>query len=84
MKCLSDAEHTVLPALLLLPRAKRLLQYRLTANLKPSHLPSFLPSFLSFRSLDDELPHARRSRSPTRHYDAVRGRRHEDEYLDDR
>ncbi|XP_077960099.1 regulating synaptic membrane exocytosis protein 1 isoform X33 [Gasterosteus aculeatus] len=42
------------------------------------------PNVPAQRSLDDELPHARRSRSPTRHYDAVRGRRHEDEYLDDR
>ncbi|XP_077960073.1 regulating synaptic membrane exocytosis protein 1 isoform X9 [Gasterosteus aculeatus] len=41
------------------------------------------PNVPAQRSLDDELPHARRSRSPTRHYDAVRGRRHEDEYLDD-
>ncbi|XP_035519986.1 regulating synaptic membrane exocytosis protein 1-like [Morone saxatilis] len=36
------------------------------------------------RSLDDELPHTRRSRSPTRYYDAARGRHQEDEYLDDR
>ncbi|KAM8859893.1 regulating synaptic membrane exocytosis protein 1 isoform 22-T22 [Spinachia spinachia] len=36
------------------------------------------------RSLDDELPHARRSRSPTRHYDAARGRHYKEEYLDDR
>ncbi|KAM8859881.1 regulating synaptic membrane exocytosis protein 1 isoform 10-T10 [Spinachia spinachia] len=35
------------------------------------------------RSLDDELPHARRSRSPTRHYDAARGRHYKEEYLDD-
>ncbi|XP_051282097.1 regulating synaptic membrane exocytosis protein 1-like isoform X25 [Dicentrarchus labrax] len=35
------------------------------------------------RSLDDELPHTRRSRSPTRYYDAARGRHQEDEYLDD-
>ncbi|XP_078032333.1 regulating synaptic membrane exocytosis protein 1 isoform X10 [Epinephelus lanceolatus] len=34
------------------------------------------------RSLDDELPYTRRSRSPTR-YDAARGR-HQEEYLDDR
>nr|XP_033469437.1 regulating synaptic membrane exocytosis protein 1-like isoform X7 [Epinephelus lanceolatus] len=33
------------------------------------------------RSLDDELPYTRRSRSPTR-YDAARGR-HQEEYLDD-
>ncbi|XP_037321108.2 regulating synaptic membrane exocytosis protein 1-like isoform X17 [Pungitius pungitius] len=41
------------------------------------------PNVPAQRSLDDELPHARRSRSPTRHYDAARGRHHE-EYLDDR
>ncbi|XP_062422581.1 regulating synaptic membrane exocytosis protein 1-like isoform X13 [Pungitius pungitius] len=40
------------------------------------------PNVPAQRSLDDELPHARRSRSPTRHYDAARGRHHE-EYLDD-
>ncbi|KAM9344548.1 regulating synaptic membrane exocytosis protein 1 isoform 3-T3 [Symphorus nematophorus] len=35
------------------------------------------------RSLDDELPHTRRSRSPTRYYDPTRGRHQEEEYLDD-
>ncbi|XP_041645283.1 regulating synaptic membrane exocytosis protein 1-like isoform X3 [Cheilinus undulatus] len=34
------------------------------------------------RSLDDELPYTRRSRSPTRYHDAARGR-HQEEYLDD-
>ncbi|XP_044071109.1 regulating synaptic membrane exocytosis protein 1-like isoform X27 [Siniperca chuatsi] len=42
------------------------------------------PNVPTQRSLDDELPHARRSRSPTRHYDAARGRHQEEEYLDDR
>ncbi|XP_075933255.1 regulating synaptic membrane exocytosis protein 1 isoform X2 [Anarhichas minor] len=41
------------------------------------------PNVPAQRSLDDELPHARRSRSPTRHYDAARGRHQEEEYLDD-
>ncbi|XP_045926408.1 regulating synaptic membrane exocytosis protein 1-like isoform X18 [Micropterus dolomieu] len=41
------------------------------------------PNVPTQRSLDDELPHTRRSRSPTRHYDAARGR-HQEEYLDDR
>ncbi|XP_044071082.1 regulating synaptic membrane exocytosis protein 1-like isoform X3 [Siniperca chuatsi] len=41
------------------------------------------PNVPTQRSLDDELPHARRSRSPTRHYDAARGRHQEEEYLDD-
>nr|XP_054591389.1 regulating synaptic membrane exocytosis protein 1 isoform X1 [Nothobranchius furzeri] len=36
------------------------------------------------RSLDDELPHTRRSRSPNRYYDAGRGGRQREEYLDDR
>lgn len=38
------------------------------------------PNVPAQRSLDDELPHSRRSRSPNRHYDP-RGRQ---EYLDDR
>ncbi|XP_040905154.1 regulating synaptic membrane exocytosis protein 1-like isoform X4 [Toxotes jaculatrix] len=42
------------------------------------------PNVPTQRSLDDELPHARRSRSPTRYYDAARGRHQEEEYLDDR
>ncbi|XP_030298694.1 regulating synaptic membrane exocytosis protein 1 isoform X10 [Sparus aurata] len=41
------------------------------------------PNIHAQRSLDDELTHNRRSRSPTRHYDAARGRRQEEEYLDD-
>ncbi|XP_044229727.1 regulating synaptic membrane exocytosis protein 1-like isoform X6 [Thunnus albacares] len=41
------------------------------------------PNVPTQRSLDDELPHARRSRSPTRYYDAARGRHQEEEYLDD-
>ncbi|XP_061645645.1 regulating synaptic membrane exocytosis protein 1-like isoform X13 [Phyllopteryx taeniolatus] len=36
------------------------------------------------RSLDDELSHSRRSRSPTRYYDSARGRHKDQEYLDDR
>ncbi|XP_071337561.1 regulating synaptic membrane exocytosis protein 1 isoform X9 [Trachinotus anak] len=42
------------------------------------------PNVPAQRSLDDELPHTRRSRSPTRYYDADRGRHQEEEYLDDR
>uniref|UniRef100_A0A3P8SEC7 Regulating synaptic membrane exocytosis 1 n=1 Tax=Amphiprion percula TaxID=161767 RepID=A0A3P8SEC7_AMPPE len=43
------------------------------------------PNVPTQRSLDDELPHTRRSRSPTRHYDPARGGRHQGEdYLDDR
>ncbi|XP_071337555.1 regulating synaptic membrane exocytosis protein 1 isoform X3 [Trachinotus anak] len=41
------------------------------------------PNVPAQRSLDDELPHTRRSRSPTRYYDADRGRHQEEEYLDD-
>ncbi|XP_029306268.1 regulating synaptic membrane exocytosis protein 1 isoform X7 [Cottoperca gobio] len=41
------------------------------------------PNVPTQRSLDDELPHARRSRSPTRYYNAARGRHQEEEYLDD-
>ncbi|XP_054874436.1 regulating synaptic membrane exocytosis protein 1-like isoform X30 [Amphiprion ocellaris] len=42
------------------------------------------PNVPTQRSLDDELPHTRRSRSPTRHYDPARGGRHQGEdYLDD-
>ncbi|XP_059215734.1 regulating synaptic membrane exocytosis protein 1-like [Centropristis striata] len=41
------------------------------------------PNVPAQRSLDDELPHTRRSRSPTRYYDPARGRRQEEEYLDD-
>ncbi|XP_068423451.1 regulating synaptic membrane exocytosis protein 1 isoform X11 [Clinocottus analis] len=41
------------------------------------------PNVPAQRSLDDELPHTRRSRSPTRHYDSARGRHQEEEYLDD-
>uniref|UniRef100_UPI0037E702E7 regulating synaptic membrane exocytosis protein 1 isoform X8 n=1 Tax=Semicossyphus pulcher TaxID=241346 RepID=UPI0037E702E7 len=41
------------------------------------------PNVPAQRSLDDELPQSRRSRSPTRYYDAARGR-HQEEYLDDR
>ncbi|CAK6974048.1 LOW QUALITY PROTEIN: regulating synaptic membrane exocytosis protein 1-like [Scomber scombrus] len=41
------------------------------------------PNVPTQRSLDDELPHARRSRSPTRYYDPARGRHQEEEYLDD-
>ncbi|KAK2823925.1 hypothetical protein Q5P01_021100 [Channa striata] len=42
------------------------------------------PNVPTQRSLDDELPHTRRSRSPTCYYDAARGRHQEEEYLDDR
>nr|XP_046258973.1 regulating synaptic membrane exocytosis protein 1-like isoform X26 [Scatophagus argus] len=42
------------------------------------------PNIPAQRSLDDELPHSRRSRSPTRYYDAARNRHQEEEYLDDR
>ncbi|XP_033978365.1 regulating synaptic membrane exocytosis protein 1-like isoform X1 [Trematomus bernacchii] len=42
------------------------------------------PNVPAQRSLDDELPHTRRSRSPTRHYDSARGRHQQEEYLDDR
>nr|XP_019952091.1 PREDICTED: regulating synaptic membrane exocytosis protein 1-like isoform X3 [Paralichthys olivaceus] len=42
------------------------------------------PNVPTQRSLDDELPHSRCSRSPTRYYDAARGRHGEEEYLDDR
>ncbi|XP_026165809.1 regulating synaptic membrane exocytosis protein 1 isoform X2 [Mastacembelus armatus] len=41
------------------------------------------PNVPAQRSLDDELSHSRRSRSPTRYYDAARGRQQEEEYLDD-
>uniref|UniRef100_A0A3Q3NE87 Regulating synaptic membrane exocytosis 1a n=1 Tax=Labrus bergylta TaxID=56723 RepID=A0A3Q3NE87_9LABR len=41
------------------------------------------PNVPTQRSLDDELPYTRRSRSPTRYHDAPRGR-HQEEYLDDR
>ncbi|KAM3606507.1 uncharacterized protein V6R79_017621 [Siganus canaliculatus] len=41
------------------------------------------PNMPAQRSLDDELPHTRRSRSPTRYYDSSRGRQEEEEYLDD-
>uniref|UniRef100_A0A8D3B094 Regulating synaptic membrane exocytosis 1 n=1 Tax=Scophthalmus maximus TaxID=52904 RepID=A0A8D3B094_SCOMX len=42
------------------------------------------PNVPTQRSLDDELPHSRRPRSPTRFYDAPRGRHQEEEYLEDR
>ncbi|XP_035981733.1 regulating synaptic membrane exocytosis protein 2 isoform X6 [Fundulus heteroclitus] len=42
------------------------------------------PNVPTQRSLDDELPHSRRSRSPNRYCDNSRGRRQGDEYLDDR
>ncbi|CAJ1067025.1 regulating synaptic membrane exocytosis protein 1-like isoform X6 [Xyrichtys novacula] len=41
------------------------------------------PNVPAQRSLDDELPYSRRSRSPTRYHDAARGR-HQEDYLDDR
>ncbi|XP_047190970.1 regulating synaptic membrane exocytosis protein 1-like isoform X20 [Scophthalmus maximus] len=41
------------------------------------------PNVPTQRSLDDELPHSRRPRSPTRFYDAPRGRHQEEEYLED-
>ncbi|KAM6916350.1 regulating synaptic membrane exocytosis protein 1 isoform 5-T5 [Xenentodon cancila] len=41
------------------------------------------PNVPTQRSLDDELPHTRRARSPSRYYDAARGRHQGDEYLDD-
>ncbi|XP_060896793.1 regulating synaptic membrane exocytosis protein 1-like isoform X26 [Labrus mixtus] len=41
------------------------------------------PNVPTQRSLDDELPYTRRSRSPTRYHDVPRGR-HQEEYLDDR
>lgn len=94
---MSDAEHTVLPALLLLAEPNESRQE--SAAITPNHLPDINCSFFLFllifffflsvclsvflRSLDDELPHARRSRSPTRYYDPARGR-HQEEYLDDR
>ncbi|XP_008319694.1 regulating synaptic membrane exocytosis protein 1 isoform X16 [Cynoglossus semilaevis] len=42
------------------------------------------PNVPAQRSLDDELPHSRRSRSPNRFYDSARGRHQEEEYVDDR
>ncbi|KAK5616625.1 hypothetical protein CRENBAI_004184 [Crenichthys baileyi] len=42
------------------------------------------PNVPTQRSLDDELPHSRRSRSPNRYCDNSRGRRQGEEYLDDR
>lgn len=69
---MSEAEHLVLPALLF------------TARFSTSHHPDTILSFLPLRSLDDELPHNRRSRSPNRYYDAARGRRQEEDYLDER
>ncbi|XP_016526622.1 regulating synaptic membrane exocytosis protein 1 isoform X19 [Poecilia formosa] len=42
------------------------------------------PNVPTQRSLDDELPHSRRSRSPNRYGDNSRGRRQGEEYLDDR
>ncbi|XP_076017046.1 regulating synaptic membrane exocytosis protein 1-like isoform X2 [Genypterus blacodes] len=41
------------------------------------------PNVPAQRSLDDEIPQNRRSRSPTRYYDAARGHHQEEEYLDD-
>ncbi|XP_041866049.1 regulating synaptic membrane exocytosis protein 1-like isoform X6 [Melanotaenia boesemani] len=41
------------------------------------------PNVPTQRSLDDELPYTRRSRSPTRNYDAARGHHLDEEYLDD-
>ncbi|XP_056148253.1 regulating synaptic membrane exocytosis protein 1-like [Lampris incognitus] len=41
------------------------------------------PNVPAQRSLDDELPQSRRSRSPTRYYDSGRGHHQEEEYLDD-
>ncbi|KAM9847317.1 regulating synaptic membrane exocytosis protein 1 isoform 2-T2 [Aulostomus maculatus] len=41
------------------------------------------PNVPAQRSLDDELPHSRRSRSPTRYYDSARGHHKDEEYLDD-
>uniref|UniRef100_H3C468 Regulating synaptic membrane exocytosis 1 n=1 Tax=Tetraodon nigroviridis TaxID=99883 RepID=H3C468_TETNG len=41
------------------------------------------PNIPAQRSLDDELPHHRRSRSPNRYYEAARGRRQEEDYLDE-
>lgn len=84
----SDAEQTLLPAGLLplneLQLRLTLPSFRLSCSL-PSFRPSCsLPSFLPSRSLDGELPHSRRSRSPTRYYDAGKGRHPDEEYLDDR
>ncbi|XP_062311934.1 regulating synaptic membrane exocytosis protein 1-like [Osmerus eperlanus] len=42
------------------------------------------PNIPAQRSLDDDMHHGRRSRSPTRYYDSTRGRQQEEEYLDDR
>ncbi|XP_008428577.1 regulating synaptic membrane exocytosis protein 1 isoform X15 [Poecilia reticulata] len=42
------------------------------------------PNVPTQRSLDDELPHSRRSRSPNRYGDNSRGRHQGEEYLDDR
>lgn len=69
---MSEEEHLVLPALLF------------TAKYSTSHHPDTILSFLSLRSLDDELPHHRRSRSPNRYYEAARGRHQEEDYLDER
>ncbi|XP_008428569.1 regulating synaptic membrane exocytosis protein 1 isoform X7 [Poecilia reticulata] len=41
------------------------------------------PNVPTQRSLDDELPHSRRSRSPNRYGDNSRGRHQGEEYLDD-
>uniref|UniRef100_A0A3B3B423 Regulating synaptic membrane exocytosis 1a n=1 Tax=Oryzias melastigma TaxID=30732 RepID=A0A3B3B423_ORYME len=42
------------------------------------------PNVPTQRSLDDELSHNRRTRSPTRYHDAARGCHQGEEYLDDR
>ncbi|XP_038150616.1 regulating synaptic membrane exocytosis protein 1-like isoform X5 [Cyprinodon tularosa] len=42
------------------------------------------PNVPTQRSLDDELPHSRRSRSPNRYCENSRGRRQGEDYLDDR
>ncbi|XP_067384812.1 regulating synaptic membrane exocytosis protein 1-like isoform X25 [Channa argus] len=42
------------------------------------------PNVPAQRSLDDELPRSRRSRSPTCYYNAARGCHQEGEYIDDR
>lgn len=46
--------------------------------------PNMTLPFLPLRSLDDELPHSRRSRSPNRYHEAARGRHQHEDYLDDR
>ncbi|XP_046884664.1 regulating synaptic membrane exocytosis protein 1-like [Hypomesus transpacificus] len=75
------------PSTLEVPEQRRGAHHRSRSVSPPreeqAHTRSRPPNIPAQRSLDDEMHHGRRSRSPTRYCDSTRGFQQEEEYLDD-